>query len=252
MGRVRIIRRQKQGYIEIPSDLLGNDEVELCQLKDGYYLLSIPIGEAAKAARKEGSINETERAVLKKLLSIRFEKRVPAYVNKIFGDHEKEVLQELERKKLINVFKGKKYREGVYNINDRAYAMLKKGGSQQRASEIPSQPRVSGSRGILMNQGFLIINDREEARALSEVLNQDMKQGQVFGVKGFDGKFYVVTRDYLVRCQNSINLVLKEDMDLNAIASAAKLDREGCRAVLQLMSDRGEIIEKRKGVFAPV
>jgi hypothetical protein len=40
-------------------------------------------------------------------------------------------------------------------------------------------------------------------------------------------------------------------MDAGAIAMAAKLEPDGCIAILNLMADRGEIIEKRKGVFAP-
>jgi hypothetical protein len=104
----------------------------------------------------------------------------------------------------------------------------------------------------LKSHGFVVIPNKRDAMGLSEKLRSDMKKGAVIGVKGFDGRFYAVTRSYFTTSQSSINSVLKEEMDSPSIASAAKLDPEGCIAVLRLMAENGEIIEKKKGVFAPV
>jgi len=41
-------------------------------------------------------------------------------------------------------------------------------------------------------------------------------------------------------------------MDPSSIASASKLEAGGCMAVLRIMAENGEIIERKKGVFAPV
>ena len=41
-------------------------------------------------------------------------------------------------------------------------------------------------------------------------------------------------------------------MDASSVSAATKLDPEGCMAVLRIMSEAGEILEKKKGVFAPV
>jgi hypothetical protein len=79
-----------------------------------------------------------------------------------------------------------------------------------------------------------------------------MKNGAVAGVKGFDNRFYVVTKPYLLGAQGAITPVLKDDMDAPSVAAAAKLDPDGCMAVLRIMSEQGEILEKKKGVFAPV
>jgi hypothetical protein len=79
-----------------------------------------------------------------------------------------------------------------------------------------------------------------------------MKSGAVVGVKGFDGKFYIVTRSYFNQSQAVVGSILKEDMDAPSIAAMAKLEPEGCLAVLRLMAENGELIEKKRGVFAPV
>jgi hypothetical protein len=263
MARLAIIKRQEKGYIELPPELASNDELELFQLRDGYYLLSVPLGGARRAPERparDGMVSEQEKAVLRKLLSIRFENRVPAYVGKALNEQEKSVLRELERKGLVNVFKGRKYVEGVYNINDSIYPLLAQKGEARRPDEAPaarqerppeSQPPAS-QIGLLDTRGFIIIADKREAMMLSEQLNGRMKSGAVVGVKGFDNKFYAVTRDYFTSSEAKIARVLKEEMDAPSIAEAAKLDREGCIAVLRLMAENGEIIEKKKGVFAPV
>jgi hypothetical protein len=270
--RVRIIKRQNSSYIELPGELAERDEVELFLLKPGYYLLSLPLehaGIAAPAAagteRKtepkagKAELSERERAVLMKLLSIRFEQRIPAYVNKALDDPEKAVLKELERRGYVNVFKGTKYKEGVYNIRDSIYPLLsQKGGQASPApgsgSAATAQPQTASNDllAILKRQGFIVINDRNQARALSEGLSQEMKSGAVTGVKGFDNKFYVVTRSYLTGAEKAISAALKEDMDAASVAATAKLDPDGCLAALRVMCEAGEIIEKKKGVFAPV
>lgn len=259
MAKIRVLRKQDKAYIELPSGMANADEVELFSLRDGYYLLSVPLGTQAEQGR--GPISEQERLVLKKLLSIRFEKRVPAYVSKALAPPELETLRELERRGLVNVFRGSKYQDGVYNIKDSIYPMLS--GQAQRADAPTSEAAnskpnagrpssYSDSYSLLSSRGFLIVMDKNEARSLSERLNSEMKSGAVLGVKGFDGKFYIVTRSYFNSAVAAISPILKDDMDGPSIASAAKLDSEGCLAVLRLMAENGEIIEKKRGVFAPV
>ncbi len=271
MARVRILRRQNSGYIELPKEMLGYEELELFQLKDGYYLLSVPLGQEhagetkapdrAGGSARSGEITPAERQVLKKLLAIRFEKRTPPYVAKEFSEQEMFVLRELERKGFVNVFTGQKYKEGVYNISDSIYPLLSQAG-QKAGAGAPSraagtapeaaQQSYPGVSNLLSTRGFIIINDKNEARSLSEQLASEMKSGAVVGVKGFDGKFYAVTRAYFTKAQAAITAVMKEPMDADSIAAAAKLDPEGCRAVLKLMAENGDLIEKKRGIFAAV
>ena len=254
MARVRVLKRQNSAYLELPPELLNYDEVELFPLKEGYYLLSVPLGAREVKPQQKGD-DAGERGLLKKLLAIRFENRTPAQVNKALDDEEKTILKELERKGLVNVFRGTKYKDGVYNINDRVYAMLSHAeGETLKPGTRAAQPAGGqmDSAGILIRQGYLVISDKNEARALSERLAQEMKNGSVAGVKGFDGKFYIVTRNYLVKAQALIATALKENMDAAGIATATKLEPEGCLAALRVLAESGEIIEKKRGIFAPV
>jgi hypothetical protein len=257
MAKVRVLRRQEKAYIELPPEITGHEELELFPLKDGYYLLTVPLGQPVQ--KQKGGISDVERAVLKKLLSIRFENRTPAYVAKALSEREKAVLGELEQKRIVNVFRGNKYKDGVYNISDSIYPLLSqkdtKPGAEagiERSAPPRDVPQPSGAFSLLNSRGFIIVQDKREAMMLSEQLAQEMKRGDVVGVKGFDGKFYIVTRSYFNDGRNKIDNALKEDMDAPSIASKTKLDPDGCIAILRLMAEAGDVLERKRGVFAPV
>ncbi|MFH1520258.1 MAG: hypothetical protein ABID61_01295 [Candidatus Micrarchaeota archaeon] len=257
MVKTRIIKRQDKSYIELPPELSNYDAVEFFLLRDGYYLLTVPLtnqNEVSKSnipEKDNKTMSDREMSVLKKLLSIRFENRIPTYISKAFSDSEKEILKTLEQKKVVNLFKGRKYVDGVYNVPDSTYALVQKNDSPQ-SSTTPVAMADINPLVALKTQGFVIFTDKREAFALSEKLSNEMKSGAIVGVKGFDGKFYVVTRECLTTIRGKITLVLKKDMDVPSIATASKTDIDGCTAVLRLMAESGDIIEKKKGIFAPV
>lgn len=256
MVKTRIIKKQDKAYIELPFELSNYDEIEFFLLKDGYYLLTVPLGNGSEKTNENQELNksqqmsEKELAILKKLLSIRFENRTPDHVSKSFSDSEQEVLKTLEQKKFVNLFKGRKYVNGVYNVPDSTYSLVQKNDAQTKSTPVPiiQQSAIVA----LKSQGFVIFTDKREALALSEKLSNEMRSGDVVGVKGFDGKFYVVTRECLTVIRSKIISVLKKEMDVQSIAAATKTDIDGCTAVLRLMAESGDLVEKKKGIFAPV
>ncbi len=300
MIKARILKQQDRCFIELPEVMRNHDELELYQLKEGYYLIALPLKTGDKeaehgkitneaksaggAGEKRPAIKEDERALLKKLLAIRFENRTPEQVGKALSKDEMVTLSELETRGLVNVFRGNKYKDGVYNINDSIYPMLfssnqgnanpqngektnspatlaasapytnsnSYGGSGASVRAPVQSPGPSASIATLNSQGFLVVNDRNEERNLSEALAPRMKSGNVLGVMGFDGKLYIVTREYFSKAESRISPALKDDMTVDAIAQAGNLEPDGCRAVLRIMAENGDVIERRKGVFAPI
>lgn len=260
MARAKVIRKQDRCFAELPPEFLSAEEIELFPLRDGYYLLSLPLPERAqqKGDAKGARATAEEIAVLHKLQSIKFGERTPENVGKTLSGQEKETLARLEERGWVNVFRGDKYKKGVYNIADKVYPMLRDQGEpgqkQPKAETRGPQagPAAQPSGALLSKQGYLVIKDQNEAKALSEMLKGDMKSGAVVGTKGFDGSFYVVTRDYFERASNAILAALGNGSDAETIAGSCKFDVDGVRAVLQQLAESGEVIEKRKGVFAAV
>jgi hypothetical protein len=279
MARARVIRKQDRCFIELPKEFLSVEEIELFPLRDGYYFLSMPLetGQGQKPrkpeARNEGA-TEDEIAVLHRLQSIKFGDRTPDQVAKALSGPEKEVLRRLEEKGWVNVFRGSKYKNGVYNIADEVYPMLKSqgqdapraegqkpGASQKPAQEARNAPperqaapaQLPPSYALLIKQGYMVIREQKDAKAMSEMLKAEMKSGSVTGTKGFDGSFYVVTREYFNGASRVILDALRDrPADVQAIAAASGLDADGARAVLQQLAESGDVIEKRKGTYAAV
>ncbi len=284
MVKSRVLRNQKKAYVELPPEMAEYDEIELFQLRDGFYLMSVPLsvthnatqpadanaGQQQNTQDQKEAISEPEKALLKKLLGIKFSDRTPANVAKLLDQGEQKTLVSLENKGLVAVYRGKNYTNGVYSIPDNAYALINNNGTQrvnnsnvignQDATQTiqPNHPIANqvASQGVGLNtlnsRGFLIMQDKREAMMLSEQLGQEIKTGAVFGIKGFDNKFYMVTRKYFTSAQQQISDALKHEMDSASIAATTKLETDGCIAVLRLMSENGDIIEKKKGIFAPV
>ncbi len=241
MGKSRILKKQGKAYLELPKEMLDYDEAEVVRLDDGQYVVK---------AVEVKMVAEVEKIVLKKLLSIRFDRRTPANVEKELTEAERYILKDLEKKGMVNVFKGRKYPDGVYNIKDNIYPILK--GNEPPKPEAKTEPQAQPDSPSLRNRGFLTLKDKGEAMRLSQKLNAEMKKGDVIGIKGFDGRFYVVTREYLEKSEKAVNSVLKEGMDVQSIAEAAKMDPEGCSAVMKLMAEKGDVLEKKKGIFSPI
>ena len=275
MAKIPLSKSQNKQYLQLPPEFEGIDEVELFKLKDGYYIVCLPLEKVEEEKQQPTNQNEKQKinpdqlsaeeiATLRKLVSIRFVDRVPNHVETVLNSHEKETLKLLQKKNLINIFKGNKYKDGVYNISDKAYTLITQNSSseneqveetqnQKQVNTNQSQPQPTQSQSsiaLLKSQGFVVITDRNEAYNFSVSINSEMKRGDVVGIKGFDGKFYAVTKDYLQRGRESIIKHLKEDMPIGAIAEASKIDQNGALAIMRLMSEAGEIVEKRKGVFA--
>lgn len=245
MVKVRVFRKQNRYYVELPENLTPNGEMELFELRDGYFLLTNSLDPSPTEKTEDKSLlpTEQEKQVLQKLLSIRFNQRTPDTVSKTFTTEEKNLLAQMEKKKFINIYKGKKYKNGVYNIHNKIYPLL-------RQPQTKTNSTTSSSE--LNNKGYMIIKDKREAYTLSEKLKKEMKAGSVKGVKGFDNTFYVVTAPYYAKASAAILGVLKEDMTVDSIASKTKMESEACRAVLTLLAENGEVIERKKNTFTMV
>ncbi len=271
MGKARIIKKQDRCFIELPGEFMGVDEAEVFPLRDGYYLISLPLEscvsgpESGETKTKSSDLSSEEINVLQKLQSIKFNERTSTNVAKTLSEAQMHTLRSLEKKGLANLFRGNKYPDGVYNINDSVYPLLK----TTKSEEMPLNQKTehaAATKGtastqpttqnplysILISKGFLVLRDTNEARSLSETLKSEMKQGTVVGVKGFDGSFYVVTRDYFNKASKSILASIGKEADIKTITENSKLETDAVLAVLHHLAESGDVIEKKKGIYAAV
>lgn len=217
---------------------------EICAalgIREGTELDIWQLGPSAfgVAKRKEMKFNEEETELLRKLLAIKFETRSPQVVEKEFSKSEKETLIGLMKMGAVTLYFSEKYPRGVYNIVDSAYHSL------IRAS------KEKGKKEEGLEKGYLIIESETEAARVSSALADKIKRGEIVGIRGFDKKFYVVTSSFLSKYRDKVRDALKEQkLSIADIAKRINLDQQATSAILAVMNSEGEIVERRKGIFA--
>ena len=230
---------------ELPQPLvekLGLKEGDELQLEEqeGWWLLT----KAEPEKPAQPAVSAEELALLRKLNSFRFDARTPEKVDRLLSASEKRALEGLIKKRHVRLYKGGKYQKtGVYSISESVYGLLK-----QRA--VMTTPAESTPMAALQVHGWLVIANENEAVRLSEALRVQIQAGEVFGMRGFDTKFYVVTRRFYDDTAPRIAAVLeKGPADREEIAAKLRLPVEATTAVIEPMRERSELIEKAKGMY---
>jgi len=72
------------------------------------------------------------------------------------------------------------------------------------------------------------------------------------GSRSFDGKFYLVTKNYYIKLSNSIQEKVKESTSISEVSELCNAPSDACRAVLLLMAEKGDMLENKKGVYSVV
>ena len=236
----------------VPQGILDAPCVEIFPLRDGAYLLAVKgfLNHASVPAQMANApqLPEPERALLKKLLAIRFEKRTPAEVDRTLSAKERETLSLLLKKKVVTVFQSPKYKDGVYNVSDAAYGQAREAPAQPSAGPAHAAPPAPNDP---LFRGWLTLENEGEARYLSNALADRIKAGEVSGLRAFDRKYYFIRKDFAEKWQPRFQTALeKGNRTADELAREVGLDPEGCRAVLLHLCEAGELLEKSKGKFA--
>lgn len=249
----RILRKDNVLYLQLPPEFSQAEDIELFKLKDGYYLISLPLAQQKKES-KSSVMNEQEKSLLKKLSEIKFENRTPKQISHSFNQTDYVLLSAMEKKGFVQLFKSAKYKDGVYSIPDKVYPMLKDNSSLIKSNSLQSPNTSVSPLDNFFKQGFLVFSNNNDASAFSDLLKRTGHSQDILGIKGFDGKFYVVTKSYMIDMSGRVRSVLKgnNSMTSSMIAKACNMDDFGCRAILLLMAEKGDVIEKKKDIFVLV
>ena len=77
----------------------------------------------------------------------------------------------------------------------------------------------------------------------------ELSAGELFGVKHFDGKLYLVRKSFLDKWRDKILDALNEEKSAEDLAAELELDVDAVRALLVVLQYQGEIMEPTKGVY---
>ncbi|MFH1200173.1 MAG: hypothetical protein V1708_03840 [Candidatus Micrarchaeota archaeon] len=134
-------------------------------------------------------------------------------------------------------------------LRQRALAPVPSAAVSMPSKPLPPQP----PQDAVLNHGFAIIEGEEEAKFVSQKLEKQVKTGQVLGVRGFDKRFYLVSSEFMAaNAPRVMALLASKDMPISDIVAATRLDEKAATALLAVMKDQGEVIEKKHGVYKSV
>ena len=102
----------------------------------------------------------------------------------------------------------------------------------------------------LEKNGFLVLQTEAEAGRVSLILETSIRHGQILGTRAFNKKFYIVRRTYFDKNSGGILKKLRENSYKVAdLADELKIDEDGARAILYLLSENGDVSEKKRDTF---
>jgi len=230
----RVEQRGRELWVMIPGDvakalsITGSDSV-------AFELLD----KEMAGLRKSGAVSDPELAVLKKLNEIKFSQRTKDSVRKALSEPEQRVLGRLMKKGAVQFYEGGKYKgNGVYSIAKDYYSFLVSG-------EKPAAEPLDGKK-------YLVARSLDEAKAILAPLEKAVKAGDIVSVRGFDKKVYIVSREAMDSVGEKITSSLDNEKTLPEIASACGEEEGLVRAVLEVLRESGEVIERREGVYVGV
>ena len=263
------------------------DEVDFFK-RDGYFLFAkksdianmlaggdmaqkMQPGPEARPVRGAGMMaapTDREMDVLRKLDTIRYSSRTREKVDAVLSQDERKVLQELLKKKFVTLFKKQGENEFKYGISKGIYDNFlfgKRGGAKTQ----PQQPPGSGEETqpqqkkweqrldegnsylkLLESRGYLVLASQVEAAAASASLEESIRHGMVVGIRAFNKKFYVATRNFIGRSLPKISRMLgQKGVSVSDISKETGIDEDGVRTVLYIMAEGGDVSEIRRDVF---
>ncbi|NYZ79141.1 hypothetical protein H0N99_03245 [Candidatus Micrarchaeota archaeon] len=234
--------------------LQGGEEVDFYEIKPGMFtlvkkdtverMLKDEIGEVALPEEKKG-VGMEEMGLLRKLNSIKFSERIPYTVNKKLSQREKEVLSKLIERGAVLVYKGGKYsKTGVYEISNNVYTLLKS-----------EKPEVEGGtpEEQLEKKGYAVVEDARDAEELCKKFDREIRSGDIIGTRGFDKRFYVAKRSWFTSLFEKVRQSMRKGANNIAdISRELKISEPACAVILEIMKDKGDAIEKRRGCYGLV
>ena len=227
-------QRGRELWVMIPEDI-----AKALSINESDSLAFEVLDKEMAGLRKSGAVSDPELDVLKKLNEIKFSQRTKPTVRKALTDPEQRVLGTLVKKGAVQFYEGGKYKEnGVYSIAKDYYSFLVSG-------KKPAPSPFGGKK-------YLVTSSLDEAKTILSGFEKEVKNGDVVSVRGFDKKVYIATREAVDSVGAKITSSLDNEKTLSEIASACGEGEGLVRAVLEVLRESGEVIEKRDGVYAIV
>lgn len=231
-------------------ELIKNiEEFEIIPNKKGIFLL---IDKNIKSINNDELIskeNNEEKNLLKKIKEKKLSELVEGKFENTLNENEKKILEKLLIERKVLIFKlSESYKKGVYRINENNET-TKKFDSEKFTLEKKHLPDYE-----LENDGFVATTNLERAKILSAEHKERIEEGELRGIKSFEGIYYLIQNELL---ENYIIKVLKifnekNKIGLEELAQKTNASIELIKIVCEFLKEDGELLEKTKAEYTHI
>lgn len=110
-------------------------------------------------------------------------------------------------------------------------------------------PAASASTLVKIKQnGIMIIQNEFQARKMAEELSMDLKKGEVIGAH-VDKKFYFLSKQYYEIYAARVKSAIGKDSKVEEIVEKSKSSQDTVNAIISILKEQGELLEKTKGKY---
>lgn len=236
---MKVLKYKESLHVFFPENvakemqLKEGDELDFIELKKGRFFVVKKEelgGIVKKALGLEEGITDGEKAFLNYITTyFKPNERNPYNLRKNLSKEQLTMLNNLISKGFVALVKDE---DGnmVYHINKDVF------------HEILTYKKEG-------DWDYLIV-DELGAEEISKRYENDIKNGTIMGVRGFDKNFYVVRSNFYGLVAEKIKKMLKNSTkSVEQISNELKVDKNACKAVMEILLSDGEVIEPKREFF---
>ena len=234
--------------------LKESKDFELIPNQEGIFLLI----DKALAMQSEGKqfcvdvpLLDEQQKVTALIKKARMSDLVEGKFEQQLTDKEKKALLELIISGKVFVFKlNDSYKKGIYRVRDDEEE-LKAKTHEKKESENYSAEKKAVPDYTFEKDGFVATTNNGRAKILSSEHKEEIKKGDLRGLKSFEGVYYLID-EYLLTKYTTKLLSFFENTPQTTVDDLAKeidISVELVKIVCEFLKEDGELLEKKLGQY---
>ena len=236
-------------------ELLKNfSEMELIPNREGIFLLidkNMVLAEEGKQVCIDVPLIEEQHEIIEMVTKGQLNELVEGVFEDKLNDKQKKALLELKASGKVFLFKlNETYKKGVYKVREETKKLEPtKDKNAPKASEDFNAKEKLLPDYTLEVDGFVATKNNERARILSVEHKEQIEGKELFGIKSFEGIYYLVDGKLFEKYKSKIISLLEEknNLQLEEIAKEINASNELVKIIIEFLKEEGELFEKTKG-----
>jgi hypothetical protein len=243
-------------------ELLKNfSEMELIPNREGIFLLidkNKVLAEEGKQVCIDVPLIEEQHEVIEMITKGNLKELVEGAFEDKLNDKQKKALLELKASGKVFLFKlNESYKKGVYKVREEEKKDAKvelaeiketKKNAPKASEDFNAETKLLPDYTLEVD-GFVATKNNERARILSVEHKEQIEGKELFGIKSFEGIYYLVNGKLFEKYKLKIISLLEKENNkpLEEIAKTLNASLELIKIVIEFLKEDGEVLEKIKG-----